>query len=373
MDSGHQYACGSLARRAEVSYYEKKKNIRVDKLLRILRSAETNYFWKWTRTKMGIRQHADKRWLAMRGDDVKDTIPPNFYGDCTPLETHDGVPEYEDRSTLFKQRLKECLTDCLELISRKAVDSERLKIMVKQLSVTRNVLRNAPLELDLVTDPPVARLLTTDTNQREYVIIESRKKRKLDRQKTRYKKRKSTSSVTSIKSLKKDINRSNLAFSMQFSAVGWNSLRTPAKFPDTSELQLDLSVVRKGTVLTLGGVIFLPVITGMVVPDSGTSFGFEVLNMRVANVYLDSEAHRGGVHKMHYLYKLCTLQPEVCTRSRKRSRSRIGREQVIGSIQHRHHYSNTLRFDELTSRVDSILTDSLRGKYKVRVTLLTYT
>ena len=60
-------------------------------------------------------------------------------------------------------------------------------------------------------------------------------------------------------------------------------------------------------------------------------------------------------------------------RSRKRSRSRIGRDQVIGSIPHRHHYSNTLRFDELTSRVDSILTDSLRGKYKVRVTLLAYT
>ena len=49
--------------------------------------------------------------------------------------------------------------------------------------------------------------------------------------------------------------------------------QAPTTFPDTSELQLDLSVVRKGTVLTLGGVIFLPVITGMVVPDSGTSFG----------------------------------------------------------------------------------------------------
>ena len=162
---------------------------------------------------------------------------------------------------------------------------------------------------------------------------------------------------------------------MQFSAVGWSSLKAPKQFPETSELTLDLSVVRKGTVLSLGGAIFLPVIMGMVVPDSGTSFGFEVLNMRVGNVHLDSAAHRGGVHRMHYLYKLRTLPQTsgVSGKTRSKSRTTEDCDQIIGSISYRHHYANTLKFDDLTSRVDSILTDSVRRKCKVRVTLLSYT
>ena len=179
--------------------------------------------------------------------------------------------------------------------------------------------------------------------------------------------------MTTIKSLKNEVNRSNLGFSMRFSAVGWSSLQVPHEFPETSQLQLELSVRRKGTVLTLGGIVFLPVIMGMVIPDSETSFGFEVLNMRVANVYLDSEAHRGGVHRMHYLHKLCPLSEISHTRSQRRSRSHTSCEQIIGSIAHRHHYNNTLKFDAMISRVDAILTDSIQKKCKVQVTLLSYT
>ena len=178
-----------------------------------------------------------------------------------------------------------------------------------------------------------------------------------------------------VSTLQKKVNRVDLAFSMQFSAVGWASMKSPEvfPFPETSELQLELSVVRKGTVLTVGGIIFLPVIMGMVVPDSGTSFGFEVLNMRVGKVYLDSAAHRGGVHRMHYLYKLCTVPPTTRTRSGRRVRSEHNREQIIGSLAHRSHYANTLQFDAMTTRVDSILTTCMREKYKVQVTLLSYT
>lgn len=46
---------------------DKKRNIRIDKLLQILRSTETKNFCKWTCTEVGIKQHADDRWLAMRG------------------------------------------------------------------------------------------------------------------------------------------------------------------------------------------------------------------------------------------------------------------------------------------------------------------
>ena len=362
---------------------DNKKNIRIDKSLRILRSAETNNFWKWTRTKVGIRQHADERWLAMRGEetsgsrcDADASQPFSGYVDDPQYQDlgiyDDDVPEYEDRSSLFKQRLKECLTECLQLIPEKAVDVTRLKIMVQQISVMRNVLRNVPSQLALPADDGLQlETQTTCNNQTDYVMVQSKRKRKMSPQQTRYKKRRNKfANVTSISALKKEVNRDNLALSMRFGAVGWNSLESPKEFPETSELQLELSVVKKGSILTLGGVTFLPVIMGMVVPDSGTSFGFEVLNMRVGNVHLDSAAHRGGVHRMHYLYKLCTL---ARTSSRRRTRAEQNTEHIIGSIAHRHHYDNTLHFDEMNTRVDNILTSCLRDRHKVRVTLLSYT
>lgn len=366
---------------------DNKKNIRIDKLLGILRSAETNNVWKWTRTKVGIRQHADERWLAMRGVGTSGSrcgadTSQSFSGYVDDPQDEDlgiydyDVPEYEDRSTLFKQRVMEYLTACLKLIPEKAVDVTRLKIMVQQTSVMRNVLRNAPSQLALPADD--GRELGTQTtelgtgnNQTDYVMVQSKKKRKMSPQQTRYKKRRNKfANVTSISALKKEVNRDNLALSMRFGAVGWNSLKAPKEFPETCELQLELSVVKKGSILTLGGVTFLPVIMGMVVPDSGTSFGFEVLNMRVGNVHLDSTAHRGGVHRMHYLYKLCTLDRIP---SRRRTRAEHNTEHIIGSIAHRHHYDNTLHFDEMTSRVDNILTACFRERHKLRVTLLSYT
>lgn len=349
----------------------RKKNIRIDKLLKILRSAETNYFWKWTRIKVGIRVRADERWLRMRGEDTspESVTKSRCSVDCTYLEKYDGVLEYEDRSTLFKERLKECLTDCADLISQKAVDSARLKTMVQQLTVIRNVLRNAPVQvLPAVKGPAQERLQTTDKRKAEYVPVAGKKQGKMLKQPRRFKKRRTkTTGATSIKSLHKDVNRTNVGLSMRFGAVGWDSLRAPETFPDTSELRLELPVVRKGSTMTLGGIIFLPVIAGMVVPDSGTSFGFEVLNMRVGSVYVDSAAGRGGVHRMHYLYKLST-QRQISSR-----RVQSSPDQVIGSIAYRHMYFNTLHFDKITHRVDSILTDAYTRKSKVLVTLLSYT
>lgn len=351
----------------------RKKNIRIDKLLKILRSAETNYFWKWTRIKVGIRVRADKRWLRMRGEDTspESVTKSRCSVDCTYLEKHDGVLEYEDRSRLFKERMKQCLTDCLDLISKKAVDAARLKRMVQQLTVTRNVLRNAPDQVIAALQGPVQERLetaTADKRKAEYVTVSGKKPGKMLKQQRRFKKRRTkTSGATSIKSLHKDVNRTNVGLSMRFGAVGWDSLRAPETFPDTSELRLELSVIRKGSAMTLGGIIFLPVITGMVVPDSGTSFGFEVLNMRVGSVYVDSAAGRAGVHRMHYLYKLCT-QRQISSR-----RVQCSPDQVIGSIAYRHIYFNTLHFDKMTRRVDSILTDAYTRKCKVVVTLLSYT
>ena len=99
--------------------------------------------------------------------------------DCTYLEKHDGVLEYEDRSRLFKERMKQCLTDCLDLISKKAVDSARLKRMVQQVTVTRNVLRNAPDQVIAALQGPVQeRLEPADKRKAEYVTVSGKKQGK---------------------------------------------------------------------------------------------------------------------------------------------------------------------------------------------------
>ena len=47
---------------------ERKKNTRVDKLMRILRKTEIMMFAKWARTCLGLIEKADEAWLLMRGE-----------------------------------------------------------------------------------------------------------------------------------------------------------------------------------------------------------------------------------------------------------------------------------------------------------------
>ena len=350
---------------------DRKKNVRIDKLLNILRSAETNNFWKWCRTKLGIRKRADSRWLAMRGKETS----ARSSSVCGPSDNivRDDFVDFEDRSKQYKRRLIQLLNDCLDLLPSKAVDAERLNKMLQQQTVVRNVLRNAPINTFIERDVTNVACPQVGTSPEPQYVLKQSNKRKMSKVQSKYRRRKTKLvNFTSVSALKNSAsNRCNLGFSMQLSAVGWSSLKVPESFAATSELQLQLPIVRKGSIISVGGITFLPVIMGMVVPDSGT-FGFDVLNMRVGNIYLDSAGHRGGAHRMHYLYKLCAVPPPSRTRSL-RAKKPINRDQIIGSIRHRHHYFNTLQVDKLTERVDSILTECITNKWQVQVTLLAYT
>ena len=89
----------------------------------------------------------------------------------------------------------------------------------------RNVLCNAPSQLALPADDGLELELgsqTTGKKQRDYDMVESKKKRKISPQQTRYKNAgiNYLSNVTSISDLKNEVNRTILALSMRFSAVG---------------------------------------------------------------------------------------------------------------------------------------------------------
>ena len=50
-------------------------NTRIEKLMTILRTAETMYFWKWSRTQLGARELSDEKWQVMHGG-ASDTRTP---------------------------------------------------------------------------------------------------------------------------------------------------------------------------------------------------------------------------------------------------------------------------------------------------------
>ena len=52
------------------------KNVRIDKLLRILVQAEVVYRWKWSRTRLGCHKRFDPAWLEMHGHvSVEHSVP----------------------------------------------------------------------------------------------------------------------------------------------------------------------------------------------------------------------------------------------------------------------------------------------------------
>ena len=297
---------------------ERKQNTRIEKLMQVLRTAETMYFWKWQRTKYGIRQSGDKRWLAMRREQAEDGSGNSLTHVNCPTESeqcYEPEKEIESRSQDYKLRICELLEECKSLIHRKDVDPTRLKVMLKQQKAMCNVLRNSlPSFCTQEQHPRTPTLIQSSASptasQQVPCFTSLRKPRtnvKIRPVKEQYKFPKKTRRihVTNVKSFRKASNRSNLVTSFKISGVGGGQLNTPESFAETKELKLTLSVKKRGTRMSLDGIVFYPVIAGIVVPDDER--GFESLNMRVAVVNHDSVACRAGVTSQHYLYKMRVL------------------------------------------------------------------
>ena len=177
-------------------------------------------------------------------------------------------------------------------------------------------------------------------------------------------KKREFANMINIKALKHKMNRNNLATSFRMSAVGGDTVALPTTYPQTDSLVLELGVQKNKLAYSLGGIIFMPVIAGMIVPNAST--GAESLNVRVARVRLDSVAHRGGVTSQHYVHKMCLV-----SRTR-RGRKVRGAEQIIGSSRCRTVYHNTIDFEKLMLLVDNILSKSFLEKKTIEITLKSY-
>ena len=364
----------------KTSIMERKKNVRCEKLLRILRAAETMYLWKWLRTKYGIRKSSDAGWLAMRPNKEQKNSTSLMDAVSPPLVEHFSEPgeESESRSKDYLFRITNLMKECLSLIESKEVDTDRLKAMLKQQTAICRVLRNSPPKSQsiVIDDNKISQnQSTTSAVTGEIPYFKSLKKRrsnnpeKINPVVNQYaafkKKKKKRTNATSVKSFREPVNRSNLATSFSMSSVGWNDLRAPMCFPETTEVQLTLRVKKRGIRMSLDGILFIPVIAGMVVPDDET--GFESLNMRAIVVDTDSVACRAGITSQHYLYQLRVLHAHNT-----KTQYKEDEVHVIGSRCFRNVYTNTLKIEKLARSVELILSSCARRKLEIRATFLAY-
>ena len=194
-----------------------------------------------------------------------------------------------------------------------------------------------------------------------------RQKLPLVKPKYKHKKKKKYANATSVKPFRKPANRSNLGMSLRFGAVGWSGLK-PARgcWNQLDTVTVELTVMKKGQGISLGGIVFLPVIGGMTVRDK-CPVDFETLNMRVGKVHIGSPAHKAGVTSQHYLHKLRTFKENT------RGRKCYGPTQIIGSRgEYRDTYTNKVQVYRLEARVHGMLTRAFLEHKTLEVTLVSY-
>ena len=291
--------------------------------------------------------------------------------------------ECESRSKDYKASIYTMLKECLSLIPNKDVDLNRLRIMLKQQTAMCNVLRNAPASLCSAPEGDINNITTasskspvgandhdtTTPNMPFFKSLRKSRPRKIQPVITQYKFRKKRKRMhaTAVKPFRKPANRSNLITSLSMSAVGGGQLQTPPRFSEPSELKLTLSVNKRGTRMSLDGIVFYPVVAGMVVPDDER--GFESLNMRVHLRDYDSVAAIAGVTSQHYLYKMRVIHERKTGHN---TRSNAEELHIIGSSCFRNVYTNTIDLEKLATSVDRILCSCVERRLKLETTFLAY-
>jgi hypothetical protein len=243
------------------------KNVRVDKLLRVLVEAEMMIFWKWQRYQLGTTHRFKKGWEAMHGF-VHSTTSLADSSSPPSVQTHQDSPTTAvkdvkvSRRTCYLDAIKERVTDISTLLQRKRPELDRQRMILRQLTRIRNVLKNElSFQQHVVTEPePLQSFPKCEDRSRTIKPVKN--------QYHQFKKktRKQTNIIrTNVKSFRNnESNRRNhfqsfeLSLGMSADTVLTTTLNT------TSVI---LKVVRTRGSMTLGGISFMPTIGGIVIGE----------------------------------------------------------------------------------------------------------
>lgn len=229
------------------------KNVRVDKLLRVLVQAEVVYFWKWSRTALGAYERVDPAWKIMHGHVAKSSMSvAPLCVDQVPMPTRKEVARKS-----YKETLVETVAEIQRLIKCKCLPLERQRAVLQQLNSVKHVLRHeATYGQNVITTPA---FVTTDTKS-ERVIPQVAKQYQFKRKRSR-----AAFVRTNVKAFKgSSSNRHNhfLSFQMGCGTASDNFSVTPLK---TKLVALQVQKSRK--TVTLGGITFMPSIGGIVIGE----------------------------------------------------------------------------------------------------------
>ena len=350
---------------------ERKKNTRVDTLLKVLRALELHYFWKWSRVNAGQILNVDPAWRVMHGNTapteketrdriIPEDIPPETYFVSKRAACEDIFTLWDDLVSFFLNR-----------DNVKSLSTNRQKSILDHLKGIKTICHTGSMYK--------GGRCFVKVEDGGGLIIPSVKKQYSSFKRT--KKRRKPRSVMTVRKLKNESNRSQHAISYHLN-VG-HDVATPSQFVNTTELKLTLKVVRTKSDVTLGGIMFAPMIGGLVIPHGDNAM--ETLNVRVLRVKADSDAKEAGVHTGMYLKSLALIDtsrtppvsesPVIIGSSCCRLTDDRTPEQVKGDVFRTDDTAPekyTMQFGLLITKVDYILSRALARKNAVQVVLLSY-
>ena len=233
--------------------------MRVDKLLRILLQAEIYYFWKWSRTQLGVQVGANPGWAVVHGDTTVDAAA-DMHSSCVGVTTLSTPTKREDQQA----SLTETITERVEVI-RKAVHTKNLPVdrqravLAQLTSVLRVYETEGKYNVEVITAP------ITTTSFGDCV---GAKRRVIPTVKPQYqfrkKKRSRLIAPTNMKAFRNSpVNRVNHMWSFRMSCRDEKPKNDVDV--DIESTTVTFSVKRTSKQVTLDGITFLATIGGIVV------------------------------------------------------------------------------------------------------------
>ena len=230
------------------------KNVRVDKLLRVLVQAEVVYFWKWSRTRLGAYERTNPNWVIMHGPVSQSNMSVSpMVVDRVPMPSRQEV-----KRKCYKETLVETSAEIQRLIKCKRLPLERQRALLQQLNSVKHVLEHEATYGDGVITAPEFTVTDTKTTRTIPRVVEQYE----------FKRKKSCKAVvrTNVKAFKKsETNRHNHFLSYQL-GCGYN----PKHFSGTplKSTIVTLKVKKTRSSVTLGGITFMPSIGGIVIGET---------------------------------------------------------------------------------------------------------
>ena len=253
------------------------KNVRIDKLIRILVQAALVYSWKWARTLAGcVTKRIDPAWFDMHGhpyteEHTHESVSASTGGKPTQVS---APSRPEVKRTSYTEDILQRIADLRIAVKTRKLPLARQKAVLKQLTGAVNVYRTESAYADNVVTRPVSFVKTADAKCKVMSPVVNQYAR-FTRKASRV-----THVRTNVKAFREsESNRHNHFQSFQ---LGCGKNMHVATNTELKWLRLTLNVTKYRKNITLGGITFTPGIAGIVV---GTAVGVDALHVKVMKVF----------------------------------------------------------------------------------------